>query len=111
MPNWPAEAVKNLSVDQRYLYDMCHAIENGVVNASLGMRNPGTLVHSRFLTTANRVLRYYVSVSSSTIKLTSLVEYIIKVYAPIWFNIKANESFLMGPKLIFELIRLVRDNM
>lgn len=106
----PENVVKQLSNDQRYLYDICHCIQNGKVDASLAMRNPGTMVHSRFLTTANRILRYYVSIEYASAKLKSLVNFIIKVYAPMWFDIKCNESFLMGPKLMFNYIRLVRQN-
>lgn len=110
LPVWPQNAVNDLSVDQRYLYQMCHSIQTGIVDSSLAMKNPGTMVHSRFLTTANRILRYYVSVSIASVKLTTLVNFIIKVYAPMWFTIKANESFKMGPKHIFKFIELVRNN-
>lgn len=110
LPVWPQNAVNDLSVDQRYLYQMCRSIQTGIVDSSLTMKNPGTMVHSRFLTTANRILRFYVSVSIASVKVTTLVNFIIKVYAPMWFIIKADESFKMGPKHIFNYIELIRNN-
>lgn len=41
----------------------------------------------------------------------NLVNFIIKVYAPIWFEIRKNQSFEMGPEIIFKYIKLVRENM
>lgn len=74
------------------------------------MNIPGTLVHSRFLTTANRILRHYVSNDAPSQKLITLVNFIMKVYAPMWFAIKSQENFKMGPKLIFNYIKWVREN-
>lgn len=61
LPVLPNNVVKDLSTDQKYLYEMCHAIQSGKCPPSLGKRNPGTLVHSRFLTTASAILRLYIS--------------------------------------------------
>src|SRR6218665_1290215 len=52
---------KELSTDQRYLMEICNSIRIGECGVDLAMRNPGCLNHSRWLTTANRVLRLYVS--------------------------------------------------
>lgn len=110
LPVWTDSAVKQLSIDQRYLYEMCHAIQNGFINSSLAMKSPGTLVHSRFLTTANRILRYYVSKSAPSQKLVNMVDFIIKVYAPMWFAIKSTKSFRMGSLLIYRYIKMIREN-
>lgn len=110
LPVWPDKAVKELSVDQRYLYEMCHAIQSGFVSQALEKKEPGALVHSRFLTTANRILRYYVSLSSPSRKLITMVDFIIKVYAPFWFAVKTAQSLRMGPLLIFKYIEMVREN-
>lgn len=83
---------------------MCHAIQTGKVDDSLVHVIPGPLVHSRFLTTALRVLRYHISIDHPSDKLMNIVNFIIKVYAPIWFEIRKNQSFKMGPKIIFKYI-------
>lgn len=51
---------KILSTDQKYLLEISVAISNGVISESLAQKQPGKLAHSRWLTTANRILRLYV---------------------------------------------------
>lgn len=56
------EAVLNdLSRDQKYGYKMVQAIRKGHVPADLALVEIGPVNHSRWLTTANRFLRLYVS--------------------------------------------------
>lgn len=52
------------STDQQYLFDICFAILNGSVSKSLADRAPGAMSHARWLTTANRILRLYVTWSN-----------------------------------------------
>ena len=109
MPVFPPNVIKELSSDQRYLYEICHAIQIGNLNPSLAMKKPGTLNHARFINTAARILRHYVSVEIVSTKLRILVNFIMKIYAPMWFSIKREKSFRMGPKHIFDYIKLTRD--
>ena len=67
-------------------------------------RDPGTLSHSRWLTAANRVLRLYVSTENPSKELVSLVIFIIRVYAPTWFDIKRNSSCKDGVKHLYDTI-------
>ena len=69
----------SLSKDQRYLYEMCLAVRSGAVSKNLSNRQPGKMAHSRWLTTANRLLRLYVSTTEPSQSLTTLTEYAIKV--------------------------------
>lgn len=110
LPVLPKDVLKDLSEDQKYLYSICQGIQKGSIDSGLAMKSPGTLVHSRFLTTANRVLRLYVSKSAPSTKLKSLVNFIVKVYAPMWFKIKSKDSFIMGPRHIFNYVKLVREH-
>ncbi|XP_050309269.1 uncharacterized protein LOC126745454 [Anthonomus grandis grandis] len=71
-----------LSTDQKYLYEICLAIKNGYCSESLLKRDPGRLVHSRWLITANRLLRLYVSTANPTQNLIILVTFIIKSVWP-----------------------------
>ena len=66
----PAEVIEidedystDLSSDQRYLFEMYQAVSTGVCKPSLASRKPGVMAHSRWLTTASRALRVYVSSS------------------------------------------------
>lgn len=103
--------LKKLSTDQQYLYDICQAVSTGSCSQSLANRYPGmdvlfmliygniietiflkfnmgNLSHSRWLTTANSVLRLYVSTAEPSETLNLLVTFIMRVYAPMWFKIK-----------------------
>lgn len=46
-----------LSTDQKYLYEISVAISKGNLSESLASSQPGKMAHSRWLTTANRILR------------------------------------------------------
>lgn len=100
--------IDDLSTDQRYLLDICHAIHNGCCSEELSKRDPGKMVHSRWLTTANRILRVYVSESNPSDIILTLTTYILKVYAPVWFAIKIHSSVVDGPRNLFKLISLSR---
>jgi hypothetical protein len=107
--NLPPLGDKNdLSTDQKYLLDMCIAVSSGNVSQDLSLRNPGKLAHSRWLTLASRVLRLYVATENPTENLKTLAEYIVKVYVPVWFNIKLKPSCTYGSKHLFNLISYSR---
>lgn len=109
VPDFNVGIDKNvLSTDQKYLLDISSAIIEGNCPIELASRNPGNLNLSRWLTTANRILRLYVSTRQPCSTLKVLVEFILKVYAPIWFRIKKNWSCTEGAKHTFELIRRSR---
>ena len=78
-----------LSTDQQYLYDVVTAVSSGHCSLSLSDRSPGKrILRLRWLTTANRILRLYISKTSPSNNLLILVNYIAKVYIPMWFKIK-----------------------
>lgn len=97
-----------LSTDQMYLHQICTAVISGVCSESLSKKDPGRLVHSRWLTTGNRILRYYVSNENPSDELLMLATYIVKVYAPMWFHIKLNSTVADGAKNVHKLIQLTR---
>ena len=90
-----------LSTDQKYLLDIYRAVLGGSCSSSLAARNPGKMVHSRWLTTANRLLRLYVSTNEPSSILIEIVQFIMTVYVPVWTNIKKNSSFIEGAKHFF----------
>ncbi|KAK4883922.1 hypothetical protein RN001_000193 [Aquatica leii] len=89
----PEIDLNELSTDQQYLYDICNGISKGIISSSLSQREPGKMAHSRWLTTANRLLRLYISTKNPSYNLTILTEYVMKVYAPTWFEIKIRPSY------------------
>ena len=54
---------KDLSSDQKYLFSIFNAERMGFVSPHLASQKAGPLNHSRWLTTACRILRRYVSTS------------------------------------------------
>ncbi|GBN34425.1 hypothetical protein AVEN_82304-1 [Araneus ventricosus] len=55
-----------------------------------------------WLTTANRILRLYITTDSPSQSLYTRAENIMKVYAPLWFTIKIHLSCKDGSKHVFE---------
>lgn len=98
----------DLSTDQLYLYEICDAVSRGQCDVSLAKRNPGKIVHSRWLTTANRILRLYVSTSEPSRNLRILADFVIRVYDPMWFEIKTKPFCVYGSKHLHKMITLSR---
>lgn len=98
----------NLSTDQELLYYMCKAVSLGNVDEDLARRLPGKVSKSRWLTTAIRILRIYISETEPSEELIILSEFVMKVYAKLWFSIKSQWSCIMGPRHLYEMIRSTR---
>ena len=95
---------KELSTDQQYLLEICNSISTGECSVDLTMRNPGCLNHSRWLNSANRILRLYVSNKHPFEKLQALIMFIIRVYTPMWFAIKSHSSCKDGARHFHRMI-------
>lgn len=98
----------DLSTDQLYLLEMCQAINKGQCGEKLAKRKPGKICHSRWLTTANSILRLYVATDNPSVNLKILTEFVLKVYAPMWFQIKAKPDCIYGAKHLFDTIKMSR---
>lgn len=105
---FPEIDTKDLSTDQRYLWDICQAVKNGNCSSDLSLKHPGKLSHARWLTTANRILRLYISFQVPSNQLQTLAEFIMKVYAPMWFTIKLNPYCTDGPRNLWKAINVSR---
>ena len=80
----------------------------GKLSEGLANKNPGKKVYSQWLTTANRILRLYVSTVEPPQTLKIIVEYITKVYTPVWFAIKNASCSPNGALYLFKTIELRR---
>ena len=96
---------KELSTDQKYLFDICNGISRGNISMSLSLRDPGKISHSHWLTTANRILRLHVSTINPSLDLKILTKYVFKVYSASWFEIKMKPTYLYGPNHFFGMIK------
>ena len=98
------EYFSDLSSDRRYLAEMCNAVSTGICKPPLASRKPGKMAHSRWLTTASRALRLYFSTENPSKNLKLIVQFIMQVYAPMWFRIKKHHDILHAFLHVFETI-------
>ncbi|GBN69900.1 hypothetical protein AVEN_150774-1 [Araneus ventricosus] len=87
-----------------YLLETSQAVRLGNCSDELATRSPVTLSHSRWLTTANRILTLYVISLAPSMKLKQIAEFVMKVYTPNWFNIKSKHSLKDGIKHVWNTI-------
>ncbi|XP_036347606.1 uncharacterized protein LOC118756984, partial [Rhagoletis pomonella] len=95
--------------DQRYLFDMVLAVNNGECDEYLASKSPGPVSTARWLTTASRLLRVYVSKESPSAELRNMVEFVVKVYAPFWFLVKSQPQAIHGSRHVFKYICWIRE--
>ena len=99
--------IDKLSTDQYYAYRICWSVITGEVDEDLALLEVGPLNHSRWLTLACRILRYYVSVSKPSRNLKTIADFVVKVYFASWFQIKINKKLTDGSKNLFFLLQRI----
>ena len=90
------------------------AVKIGVLPERLAMLEIGPVNHSRWLTTACRFLRLWVSqhglkVGKTFNNLRLIVNFIVGVYIPNWFKIKVKHSWEDGPNHLLYQLELLRQ--
>ena len=89
------KVIKDLNTDQSYTYQICQAIKTGDLPIRLAMMEIGPVCHSRWLTKVLQFCRIWVSNHGLTCtnleNLKIIVNFIVSVYIPNWFNIKVNQ--------------------
>ena len=109
----PDSVVKDLNTDQKYGYKMVKMIQTGTVDPDLMELAVGPISHSRWLTTANRILRLYVSKHGLRGKnrkhLRQLAQFIVVVYYPMWFSIKCSPLLIDGPRHVVKQVQLIQQ--
>ena len=98
-----------MSHDQRLLYEYCIGIDNGHVIDRWASWKIGPTHHARWLTLAIRILCLYTRQSKPSLKLKKLVTYIVKIYAPTWFEIKKSSHLKDSPQIIFNVISKLKS--
>ena len=84
-------------------------VRSGHVTNQLPRKDPGNVNLARWLTTANRILRLYISTETPSETLILLVEFIMNVYIPTWFDIKINWKAKDGAINQYRMITRVRE--
>ena len=112
VPDLPDEVVKDLSRDQKVLLKRWKAVKTGTLPREVALYKSGPVVHSRWLTFADTTLQMYMSnhklEGELLERLETIVSYIVSVYCPMWFTIKANHSWVEGPRHILRELGLFR---
>lgn len=78
-------------------------VTSGYCNEELANGHHGPLVHSQWLTTSCRLMRLYIGTKNPSVNLVTLVEYVVKVYVPVWLAIKSKPSCSQGPRHLWKL--------
>ena len=109
--NLDPEVIDDLSTDQYILYHLIIAARTGVINRKVVMRTIGPLCISRWLTTAARILKLYISkhnLSEEAARILKIIaQFIVSVYGPTWFQIKCLPWWINGPHhLLFHIKRI-----
>ena len=77
------------------------------VDGNLEFLEVGGLNHPRWLTLGCRIFRFYVAQEKPTSNLSTLAEFLIKVYFPGWIHIKFNNKITDGPKNYLNILAQV----
>ena len=98
-----------LSTDQQYLYDIYQSVSAEKLSEGLANTNPGQMAHSRWLTTANRILRLYVSIDEPSQTLKNYWRIHNKGVCSCLVCNKKNSSFQNGALHLFRTIELTQN--
>lgn len=94
--------------DQNYLYLISLAVDGGFCSTKVSQMKPGKLSLARWMNACALILRYYMTLKKPSQNLIYLVNFIQKVYVPIFFRIK-NEPYLKdGSRHFHQMIRLIK---
>ena len=97
------EDLSDLSTDQqRFLYEYTKGIGSGKVNEKCSFLKIRQQHHARWLTLAIRHLAVYTREEFPSGNLLKLAHYIVKVYAPSWFEIKSSSKLCEYPRILFQ---------
>ena len=114
MRDIPDTIVKDLNKDQKYLYKIVRMVTTGDLDIPVLNQMIGEINHSRWLTTACRACRLWLSKlpfeknSPEYQSLKLIVTFIVDVYAVMWFNIKCEPNISHGSKHILTQLRLIQ---
>lgn len=98
----------SFSTDQKYLFRICTAISTGNFDDQFAKCTIGAISHSRWITLGSSILRLYATESEPSENLRIMAKFVVQVYAPIHFNIKANFRVTFGARHVADQIKLSR---
>ena len=94
---------------------MVNCIRDGKVPDQILLLAIGKISHARWLTTGNRYMRLWVGKHGFKGKemknLEMIVEFIVGVYYPMWFDAKIRHHLTNGPHLVLKQVKLINNLM
>ena len=109
MPDLPEKVVKKFSRDQVLAYKWGHAIQSGQVPDSLASQQIGPIFHARWLTLCVRCLAKYARVRRPSVRFRKIIIFILNLYLPMWFQIRAQPHIQDGSKHFFTMVTLSKN--
>jgi len=85
------------------------AIRSGTISDDLLREKPGPPSQARWLTTASRVCRLYVSTESPSPELSLLTKFVVCHYGPLWFRMKFHPRCTDGSRHFLQQAKLHRS--
>ena len=108
----PEDVIRDLSTDQNLIYQHCKAARTGVIPRDVALQKYVTIVHSRWLTTAQTFLEMWQKEhgleGELLDRLRTIVKFIVSVYCPMWFEIKVKHNWLVGPRHVLYQMQLFK---
>ena len=107
----PNEVLQDLSTDQKHDYQLVMVITGRSQDDRCQKLKPGPVCHSRWLTTANRLLIMYCKKhglrGNKAKTLSTIVHFILTNYYPMWFSIKCESRLIDGPVQFLKAVKLL----
>ena len=101
LPHVSKEVLDTQCQDIKNLYYLCVMIVTGEVNTALENMSLPVLHNARWYTLAIRILRLYLQEKSPSKSLKKMVNFIVKWYFPMHFNVKMKPSIVYAAKHFF----------
>ena len=105
----PLSVVKDLSNDQKLLYKLCVSVMAGTFDPALRVVILPGINWARWLTLAILILYYYTTLVNPPENLKTVVEFIICIYAPTWFELKSNPRCTDAPRIMFKALKKYKE--
>lgn len=94
--------------DQKLLMQLGKAVNSGRCDEKLSIACIGKVHKARWITTSSRILRLYMSKNRPSLKLRKMVTFIMKVYIPIWLQIKYQPFSTSGSIHFYRIVENCR---
>ena len=108
LPVLPERIVKDLSRDQKLLYEYSIAVDTGDLPSNVATQKPGPINHARWLTLCLSALIDYTRDAKPSLNKVKFIDYVQKVYVPAWFTFKMSCKLKDGAKNVFTMLQLLK---